>query len=123
MSQKKQFVAKVLSISENVLNNNNTAQTEYVICTIEHPVKKNELSARIYMNNLMRNGEQAIHVGKSYLCTAQTYTDSTDTVQVDITVSHLSNAPRAAVADFESLPGEAMESVPVGASKPAGVGS
>ncbi len=34
VNQKKQFVAKVLSIGENVLKNNNEAMTEYVIETI-----------------------------------------------------------------------------------------
>ena len=122
VNQKKQFVAKVLSIGENVLKNNNEAMTEYVIATIEHPVNKKEISARIYMNNLMRNGEPAIKVGGYYLCTATTYTNSEGTVQVDITVSHLTNAPRSEVTYFDLLPGEAVENVPVDASKFAGVG-
>lgn len=108
--QKKVFSAKVLTIGENVLENSNG--TQYVIGTIEHPVTKHPIGARIYMNNLVRDGKAAIEAGLSYLCTAQTYVDAAGNTQVDITVSHLTTAPRAQVADFDSLPGEVMEVVP-----------
>lgn len=121
MSQKKVFNAKVLSISENVLQNSNERGTEYVIATIEHPVTKQPLSARVYMSNLIRNGETVIKPGLSYLCTAQTYVDSQGNTQVDITVSHLTSAPRAAVADFDTLPGEVTEVIPQGAATVKGV--
>ena len=116
MSQKKVFNAKVLTISENVLQNNNDRGTEDVIATIQHPLTKQPLSARVYMNNLVRNGETVIKPGLSYLCTAQTYTDPQGNTQVDITVSHLTSAPRAAVADFDTLPGEVIDAVPQGSS-------
>lgn len=121
MSQKKVFNAKVLSISENVLQNSNERGTEYVIATIEHPVTKQPLSARVYMSNLIRNGETVIKPGLSYLCTAQTYVDSQGNTQVDIIVSHLTSAPRAAIADFDTLPGEVTEVVPQGAATVKGV--
>lgn len=106
-SQKKQFTAKVVSIGETFIPNSNG--TKYVIATIEHPVNGKLLSGRIYENNLIRDGKVAMEPGNSYLCTAQTYTDPAGALQVDITISHLTNAPRATSNDFDTLPGEVQE--------------
>lgn len=87
------FRAKLISIGDNVLELNNKHKTPYVLCTIEMPSGK-QVSGRMYQKNAEKCNEETI--GQQVLCKATQYDGG-----IDITVSHLTSAPRVTLAEFE----------------------
>lgn len=85
------FNAKLLNVGETIIKNSNN--TEYVIATIEMPSGK-QVSGRMYVKNAQKVTPETIN--QSVLCTATQYDGG-----IDITVSHLTSAPRVTLADFE----------------------
>ena len=90
------FNATLVQIGETVLQNSN--EKDYKIVTIGFDLpggKKVERTAMCYSSNY----QHGIEVGKSYL--ANLSFDELDTPQ--LRMSHLSNADRATIEDFEGL--------------------
>mgnify|MGYP003525700979 CR=1 FL=1 len=101
------FNATLISVSDNILENSNG--TEFRICSIKLPNGK-VVSGRVYEKNL----SHGMTPGTDYLCTARPYADTNGVEQVDITVSHLTQAPRASMSDFDGITLDAREvEVPV----------
>ena len=99
------FNAKLVSISKTILTNSNG--TQYRIAQIELPNGK-EVSGRMYEANYKHGAP----IGQSVLCRATKYNDSTGNEMLDITVSHLTGAERATLADLEDAFGASKQSTP-----------
>ena len=87
------FQGKLISIGENVLSNTNG--TEFRVASVELPNGKVK-SCRIYEKNF----DKGMTIGVSYRCTATQWKDAAGDVQVDILMSHLTQAERATLDDF-----------------------
>jgi hypothetical protein len=87
------FNAKLVSVGEKVLPNSNGK--EYVLCNIQLESGKT-ISGRMYTANVAKLDPETI--GMSVLCTATQYGEN----QLDITVSHLTSAPRISANEFEA---------------------
>lgn len=90
------FNATLVSVSDNILENSNG--TAFRICSIKLPNNK-IVSGRVYEKNL----SHGMTPGTQYLCTARPYADANGVEQIDITVSHLTQAPRASMNDFDGV--------------------
>jgi hypothetical protein len=98
-NQEAQFTGKLLSISEQVLENMNG--TSYRVGTVEF---KNAQGAKVQRSGLIyesnystKDGEVRMSAGNDYLCTAIITEGREDVL---ITISHLTGASRASKDDF-----------------------
>ena len=92
------FQGELLSVSETKLEN--SKGTEYRVGSVKLPNGKIK-SCRIYEKNFAYGMEKNV----SYRCTATQYKDEAGNIQVDILMSHLTQAERATVADFDGVDG------------------
>jgi hypothetical protein len=88
------FQGVLVSIGET--KNANSNGTLFRIGSVELPTGK-VVSCRIYEKNLAHGME----VGESYRCRATKYADKDGVIQVDIVMSHLTQAARASESDFD----------------------
>lgn len=87
------FQGKLVSVSQNVLTNENS--TAFRIGSVQIPNGK-AVSCRIYEKNFA----YGMNIGESYRCVATQYKDSSGVIQIDILMSHLTQANRATLEDF-----------------------
>ena len=88
------FQGKLASVSSSVQTNSNG--TEFRVGLVILPNGK-ERSCRIYEKNYAYGME----IGKTYRGVVTQYADSNGEVQLDLRLSHLTNAQRATLADFD----------------------
>lgn len=88
------FQGKLSSISATTQTNSNG--TEFRVGSVILPNGK-ERSCRIYEKNYAYGME----IGKTYRGVVTQYADSNGEVQLDLRLSHLTNAQRATLADFD----------------------
>ena len=88
------FQGKLSSVSANAQTNSNG--TEFRVGSVILPNGK-ERSCRIYEKNYAYGME----IGKTYRGVVTQYADSNGELQLDLRLSHLTNAQRATMADFE----------------------
>lgn len=115
MSQEARFQATLVSVGDTILKLNNDKGTPYRICTIKLESGKT-VSARMYEGNFAHG----VTPGEKYSCTARTYANAEGEEQVDITMSHLTQAPRATMSDLASS-GIVFEQVAATAPATSGV--
>lgn len=87
------FQGKLVSVSQNVLENAN--QTAFRVASVQIPNGK-IVSCRIYEKNYA----YGMNTGETYRCVATQYKDSSGAIQIDILMSHLTQADRATLEDF-----------------------
>ena len=88
------FQGKLSSVSANAQTNSNG--TEFRVGSVILPNGK-ERSCRIYEKNYAYGME----IGKTYRGVVTQYADSNGELQLDLRLSHLTNAQRATLADFD----------------------
>ena len=88
------FQGKLSSVSATTQTNSNG--TEFRVGSVILPNGK-ERSCRIYEKNYAYGME----IGKTYRGVVTQYADSNGEVQLDLRLSHLTNAQRATLADFD----------------------
>ena len=88
------FQGKLSSVSATTQTNSNG--TEFRVGSVILPNGK-ERSCRIYEKNYAYGME----IGKTYRGVVTQYADSNGEIQLDLRLSHLTNAQRATLADFD----------------------
>lgn len=87
------FQGKLVSVSENAQENSNG--TEFRVASVQLPSGKT-VSCRIYEKNFA----YGMKIGESYRSTATQWKDANGAIQIDILMSHLTQAARATLDDF-----------------------